>query len=125
MVVLVCGDRNWDDYDTIRRELKKLPKGSVIIHGGCRGADKIAGEVAMELGFKVIAFPAEWDKYGKSAETIRNAKMLEEIRPDVVLTFHDDLERSKGTKDIAYRAAKEQIMVKVISRSRLVKNDGM
>jgi hypothetical protein len=120
MVVLVCGDRNWDDYDTIRKELKKLPKGSVIVHGDCRGADKIAGEVAMELGLKVIAFPAEWGKYGKSAGPIRNAKVLEETRPDLVLAFHDDLENSKGTKDMVYRAAKENIMVKIISRRKLV-----
>ena len=40
-VVLVCGDRNWTNKEKIKETLKKHP-ASLIIHGGCRGADRLA-----------------------------------------------------------------------------------
>ena len=107
-VVLVCGDRNWTNKDKIREVIIKHTP-SLIIHGGCRGADTLAGEVAKELGIPVKVFPAEWDKYGKAAGPIRNQKMLDEGKPDLVIAFHNNIENSRGTKDMLYRAAKHAI----------------
>ena len=36
------------------------PTARVIIHGAARGADSLAEELAYELGFQVIACPADW-----------------------------------------------------------------
>tara|TARA_Y100000034_G_scaffold121933_1_gene166771 strand:- start:36 stop:395 length:360 start_codon:yes stop_codon:yes gene_type:complete len=66
MRLLVCGDRNWTDKNKIRQEVIELcsiAHISVIIEGGARGADRLAGEVADELGISLLVFPAnmrEW-----------------------------------------------------------------
>ena len=54
MNVIICGDRNWTDRDTIEDYIKTLPPNSVIIHGACRGADIIAHELAIKHGLKIV-----------------------------------------------------------------------
>ena len=100
MRVLVTGDRDWTDLVVILDRLSELPSGTVIIHGACRGADKLAGEAAQLLGFSIIEYPAEWGKYGRAAGPIRNRQMLEEGQPNLVLGFHDNISESKGTKNV-------------------------
>lgn len=102
--VLVCGDRNWTSYVAVHSILGIYDEGTVIIHGDCRGADKMAGEVATEYGFEVEAYPALWNKYGPAAGPIRNQQMLDEGKPDSVLVFHADLGSSKGSRDMVKRA---------------------
>ena len=114
MKVLVCGSRDWDNYSLIQEKLSLLPKNTTIIHGGCDGADSIASEISMNLGFQVIEFKADWKKFGRSAGPQRNQQMLNE-GPDIVYAFHDDLESSKGTNDMVERARKKGITVKVFS----------
>ena len=82
-----------------------ITKADTIIHGAARGADTLAGIIAASIGCKVIAVPAEWDVYGKKAGILRNQKMLE-MHPDLVLAFHDDIDNSKGTKDMVNRASR-------------------
>jgi len=97
--ILICGDREYKDWTQIRDYLDTISRTTIIIHGGARGADSIAGNLAISLKMKVIKFPAEWDKYGKGAGLIRNQQMLDEGHPDLVIYFHKDIENSKGTKD--------------------------
>lgn len=115
MRVLVCGDRNWPRYSVIRKRLEKLPEDTIIVHGCARGADRIAGAVAKELGFKVEKFPADWKHYGKAAGPIRNKKMLKEGKPDLVLAFHSNLSASRGTKHMVTIARKAGVEVEVIT----------
>lgn len=106
MRVLVCGDRNWSDKKTIQTVLWNLMKehgNLTIIHGACRGADRMAAEVGYEIGADVLAFPAEWDKYGKAAGPIRNQQMINEGHPEMAIAFHNDFAHSKGTKDMVTR----------------------
>lgn len=113
MLVLICGDRDWTDYYPIKREIAKLdPKMHVIMHGGARGADRIAGEIGLANGFKVKVFMADWEKHGKGAGPIRNRRMLDE-NPDLVLAFHPHLEESKGTKDMVMIARIKGVKVEV------------
>jgi hypothetical protein len=112
MIVLVCGDRWWKDREKIKARLSTLPKDTTILHGACRGADLIAASVAQELGMKVKAFPADWDRYGSSAGPIRNRLMLDE-RPDLVIAFHSDLSNSKGTADTVTEARSRKIETEV------------
>jgi len=103
MRVLVCGDREWTDLAAILRELKHH-RATVVIHGGARGADTLAGEAARQMKIPVEMFPAQWNLYGKSAGPIRNKQMLVEGEPDLVLAFHSDLMSSRGTRDMVRRA---------------------
>lgn len=113
--VLVCGDRDWNDWETITAELQRLPRDTVIIHGGARGADKMAAYVAAtDLCLSVIPFPADWKKHGKAAGPIRNQEMLDSGRPTRVLAFHPDLRNSKGTADMIRRARAAGIPVRVV-----------
>ncbi len=112
MRVLVCGDRNWKDEAVIALQLVQTqPRPTLIIHGAARGADTMAGEVAGWMGVPVLVFHADWDKHGKAAGLICNQQMLDEGKPDLVLAFHNDLDASKGTKDMVRRARKAGIPV--------------
>lgn len=51
----------------------------LIVSGGAKGADSLAERYAKEMHFPLIVFPAEWDKYGKSAGYKRNELMHQYI----------------------------------------------
>lgn len=100
MRVIVTGATAWKDEAAVRRELAKLPAGSVIIHGDCAGADEIAGRVGRELGLAVEAMDknaADRAKYGRLSWKGLNERMLA-TGADLVLAFHHDLDGSSGTK---------------------------
>ncbi len=73
---------------------------SVVIQGGADGADRLAAEWAFERGLSVATFNADWDRYGKTAGPMRNAKMLAEGKPDVVIAFPGTF----GTWDMVKKA---------------------
>ena len=103
MKYLICGSRDWTNYNLIKERIL-YHQPTMIISGGCKGADKIAENIAKELNIPIEIYNAEWDKYGNSAGPIRNKKMLEEGNPDYVIAFHDDLENSKGTLDMVNKS---------------------
>jgi len=108
MRILVCGDRNWTDkkgvFEILDFYTHTFGEKAYIIEGFARGADKMAGEWAAARNAPLEEFPADWVKYGRAAGPIRNSQMLREGKPDMVLAFHDDLEKSKGTADMVRRA---------------------
>jgi len=108
--ILITGDRNWADAKPIRDFLKDLPSSTIIIHGGAKGADSIAGRFASSFGMEVREYKADWS-IGKAAGVIRNTEMLEGEQPDVVVYFHNNLEGSKGTKNMVEQAEKAGVKV--------------
>ncbi|KKN98902.1 hypothetical protein LCGC14_0141440 [marine sediment metagenome] len=113
MKVVICGDRNWSDESIICERLHKLPSDTIIIQGECDGADTLAGDLAREIGLDVVGFYANWTRHGKAAGPIRNIRMLN-TKPSLVIAFHNDLSKSKGTKHIVNEARKRGIEVEVI-----------
>jgi len=116
MRILICGDRNWTDRERIAMFLAPLGSDTIIIEGGARGADTIAKEEAELRSFQVMEFPAQWNKYGKSAGPIRNKQMLDEGKPDLVVAFHNDIKNSKGTKNMIKQAKKAGIKVILVEK---------
>lgn len=114
MRVLICGGRDFGNYAQILKVIQDIgPENiEVVIHGAADGADSIAGSVAKGLGIKVMEFPANWEKFGKSAGPIRNQDMLDEGKPDLVIAFPD--RESRGTWDMVRRAKREGVEVRVI-----------
>jgi hypothetical protein len=116
MIVLVCGTRGWTDADAIERRLRQLAGTTLrritLIHGDARGADRLAAGIATGWGWNVVAYPAEWDRHGKSAGFIRNVQMLEQ-EPDIVLAFQ--LGGSRGTQHTITEARRRGIPVEVIT----------
>lgn len=109
MKVLVCGSRNYHNFDEINSVLlllKNLHGIDLIIHGGAHGADALASLWAILNNVPQIQFKPEWKKYGKAAGPMRNKKMLEEGLPDMVIAFpkDGDLSASKGTRNMVEQA---------------------
>lgn len=120
--ILMCGDRNWTDetfiLDSLMSYLIERPIGEVtlVIHGNARGADQISGRCASTMGLAVVAFPANWNQYGRAAGPIRNRQMLEQ-HPNIVLAFHDNIEESKGTKDMVSQARLAGVETRVLTHA--------
>ena len=119
MRLLICGDRNWTDCKMIRDAIEEF-KPDVVVEGEARGADTLAGIIALSKGIRVIPFPADWNRHGKPAGMIRNALMLKVGKPDLVIAFHDDIEQSKGTKHMVGIARKAGVRVEVRSHPKPV-----
>jgi len=117
MRLLVCGDRDWQDYDLLWREIAVL-NPAIVIEGEARGADLMARTAAYSLSIEVIAFSAQWDKYGRAAGHIRNHQMLTEGKPDMVLAFHDSITSSKGTANMIRIAKLAGVPVKLVSHPK-------
>lgn len=116
MIVVICGDRHWTDRDKIYQRLLLLPFDAAVVHGDCpTGADRIADQIAREMGFVVVPVPADWTKYGLSAGPIRNSQMIA-MGPWLVIAFHSDINgKSKGTKDCVNKARARGIPVEIIT----------
>ena len=116
--ILVCGSRLFHNQRMMCRVLEAETQGAtrvVLIHGGCRGADKLAGRIAKQKGWDVDIYRADWSNHGHAAGPIRNQKMLEQSKPTLVLAF--PLIGSRGTKDMIRRAQKAGVKCRVISRT--------
>ena len=104
MRVLVCGGRDFTAKQWMFQQLNACnhERGpfSVVIHGGARGADTLAGEWADAHGFPVRVYRADWKLNGKAAGPIRNKIMLDHGKPDLVIAFHG----GRGTDDMIKRA---------------------
>ena len=114
MRILVCGDRNWHNIGIIERELRKFDKDTIVIHGDCRGADKLGAFVAERLGLRVKPFPAKWHIYKRGAGPVRNQQMIDEGRPELVLAFHENISESVGTIDMIKKAKRAGIKVVIV-----------
>lgn len=115
VVVLICGDRNWNNFKLIDAFLSLLPLNTEIVEGKCRGADSISGYLAKKRRLIIHEEVAEWDALENSAGPIRNQKMLDKWHPNLVVAFHNDISKSKGTKDMITRAKRAKIPVLLIS----------
>ena len=105
--VLMTGGRNWDNAAAMERKLEEVSDGFdefILYHGGARGADRMAGRIALALGGKVEVFNADWDQHGKSAGFIRNEAMRDAFIADgggPVIAFKQDFDnemRRGGTE---------------------------
>jgi len=110
--VLICGSREWRDGSLIRRTIHGLKPGCLIIHGGAKGADRIAGDTAEGLGYHTAVVRPLWDTYGKGAGHLRNVAMLD-LEPDRVIAFWDG--KSPGTRGTIDEARRRGIPVEVVT----------
>lgn len=90
MRVLVCGGRDYNDYDRVEDVLNTIWRADgdyEIIHGCARGADSLADRYALQYNVLAHPYPAKWDEHGRAAGPIRNQQMLDEGKPDLVVAF--------------------------------------
>lgn len=114
VVVLVTGDRNWDNRERLWQVLDSLPV-ELLVQGGATGADRCAQLWANDRFINSVEYPARWDVYGRAAGPVRNQEMLDKEHPDLVVAFHDDFEHSRGTADMVRRARKAGIPTRLFT----------
>lgn len=110
MKILICGGRNYSNTHQAFKDLDEFHKEhnvTEVIHGGARGADSIGGHWAELRNIPVTVYPAQWDKYGKSAGYRRNHDMATHGKPDAVLAFPG----GRGTQHMIDIANKMNITV--------------
>ena len=105
--IMIVGTRTYEDYKAFKSKVDEWLNYNVnlnediieIVSGGARGVDSLAERLANEENFLLKIFPADWNKYGKSAGPIRNRQMVEYIKEKdgTCLIFWDG--QSKGTKN--------------------------
>lgn len=115
MKILVCGGRKFTDrsavFDWLDEELKKAPHDTLtIIQGGATGADKLAREWCRERCVPYENYPADWNGLGNAAGPIRNQRMLDNGKPDIVMAFPG----GRGTSDMTRRARAAGVPVRFI-----------
>ena len=113
--IVVAGCRDYENYieakeyiDFCIQNLKKKYK-LIFLSGGCRGADTLGERYAKEEGFEIEYYPAQWERYGKSAGPLRNFEMAKNA--DYVICFWNN--KSKGTKSMIELAKKLKKPAKV------------
>lgn len=115
MRILITGSREWTDREKIRIAILTTIKGVdtgkedvTIIHGGAKGADRLAGSIALSMWGKVEEYLPDWNTHGKAAAILRNQDMVD-TKPDICLAF--PVGESRGTRDCMRRAEKAGIKV--------------
>ena len=107
--VIVCGGRNFaatnmDERDFVHNTLNLLDAQhgpfEVIIHGCATGADQEGRNWATGMGRKELPFRPDWNAHGRAAGPMRNQRMLDAGRPDLVIAFPG----GRGTADMLRRA---------------------
>lgn len=136
MRLLVCGNRDWTDREHIAQVLRAAVvsgRSITLIHGGngavdnvgkvLRGADLLAAECAIKLGWETIGFPVsqdEWDRLGPKAGPLRNQRMIDEGKPTCGVAFGTLRKGQKwtGTGDMVCRLLEAGVTVRCHPRRK-------
>ena len=115
--VIIAGSRGFSNYKLLKEKCneylreKRKEYNIIIISGGARGADTLGEKYAQDEGFSLEVFPANWNKFGKSAGFIRNEQMAEVA--DALIAFWD--EKSHGTKHMIEIMENKKLLVRVVN----------
>ncbi|MAK71184.1 MAG: hypothetical protein CMF19_03935 [Idiomarinaceae bacterium] len=115
--LIIAGSRTFTCYPYARTVIDNwIAKHSndvdiEIVSGGARGADRLGERYAREHDLSYRIFPAQWDKYGKSAGYKRNEQMAEYA--DCLIAFHQN--GSRGTQHMINIANNADMNVTVIN----------
>jgi predicted Rossmann fold nucleotide-binding protein DprA/Smf involved in DNA uptake len=96
--IIIAGSRSVNEQQ-VREAILRCPwsgLASVIVSGTAKGADEYGERWAEEQNLVVHRFPADWEKYGKSAGPIRNKLMAENA--EGLIAVWDG--KSKGTANM-------------------------
>jgi hypothetical protein len=109
MKVIVAGSRSITNSGDVSDILNMLHlnwlRFSEVVSGGAEGVDTIGELWADCWNLPVKKFPANWDKYGKSAGHIRNAEMADYA--DACVVIWDG--KSAGSKGMIEQCLKKKL----------------
>lgn len=94
MRVIIAGSRDFHNYDLMCETIESLGWNiTTVISGTAGGADRLGERWAADKGVPVERYPADWDRYGKSAGYKRNVQMS--LVADALIAF--SVNNSRGT----------------------------
>ena len=102
----MCGGRLYSDWATLDKMLGQA-NPTCVITGGASGADNMAERWASEHSIRLDVYRADWKTHGRAAGPIRNQRMLDHGKPDMVLAFPG----GRGTADMVRRALAAGVQV--------------
>lgn len=109
--VLVCGGRDYANYRVFEKVMNAL-RPRELIHGGAPGADSMADRYCDDHpGIVSTVISADWKRHGRKAGPIRNQRLLDECKPELVIAFPG----GPGTADMVRRARRTRVTVLVVS----------
>jgi len=110
MRTIIAGSRENVTYENVTDAVISCGfNPTVIISGTARGADQLGERFAKEHGIPVEQFPADWNKYGKSAGYRRNEQMAEHA--EALVAVWDGV--SRGTMHMIEIAKRKGLVVHV------------
>lgn len=111
MKVIIAGSRDFNDYNKLCQYCDHILQNQQeieIVSGTARGADQLGERYATDRGYQIKKFPADWNKFGKSAGYIRNEEMAKYA--DALIAFWDG--KSKGTEHMINLAKQYNLKIK-------------
>lgn len=116
--LIIAGGRDYRDYGNLNNRVNQFRRvynleddsDLTIISGGADGADRLGERYAKENKLQVMGFPANWEKYGKSAGPIRNAAMARAATHCICFWNGG----SPGTKNMVYNAKLQKLKLNVV-----------
>ena len=111
MKTIIAGSRGITPLQTVINAVKASGfTVTEVVSGAARGVDQLGEQYGKQAGIPVKRFPAEWDKYGKSAGYRRNEDMADYA--DALIAVWDGT--SKGTKHMIDTAHAKGLTVYVL-----------
>lgn len=111
--LIIAGGRDFDNYEALKKSvdylLSHVNDEIVVVCGMAKGADTLGERYAKEHNYKVLYFPADWDRLGRRAGIVRNEEMAQNA--DALIAFWDG--KSRGTKNMIETAQKYKLDVRV------------
>jgi len=117
--VIIAGGRDFDNYDLLKTScdnILKWKKEVQIVSGRAVGADALGERYAIEKGFVIKIFPADWFSHGRAAGPMRNQEMADYA--DALIAFWDG--KSTGTADMIRRAENNKLNIRIIRYEKVL-----
>jgi len=114
MRVIIAGSREFTSLDFDVLEEACLSSGywfTTVISGTAQGADTLGERFARKYHIPVERYPADWERYGKSAGHRRNEFMATKVKAQALVALWDG--SSKGTKSMIQLAKQNGLLVYV------------
>jgi len=114
--IIIAGSRNFSDYELLRDKMDLLISNMneddiQIVSGGCRGADTMGEDYAVErLNSDIKYFPADWKRFGNAAGPRRNREMAE-YATHLVLFWDGS---SNGSKNMLREAMNSNLKIRQV-----------
>ena len=135
MIVIICGSRNFNNYDVVEKAIKKSGFNITTVYsGGAKGADALGEAWAKLNNIPIVQFPAKWndlkqanamiktrenpwthkkERYCHNAGILRNEEMLNS-GAEAVIAIQEEV--TPGTQHMIKIAKQKDIPVYIYQK---------